>query len=150
MNKIASFYPALQYFDQNSTLYAYLIFVKIPPCTLIRETRVAITLLDKAVNWHIRAFCYGDRGLPFYLLRHNKDGQQMALLQICLFYFCIQLSSCITKALKYCIANLHSIIDASKGQIYIQKGDIIVAFVFRIRFSFSLDLFALGNSFSVQ
>ena len=46
INKIASFYTVLWYFDQNSTLYAYLIFVKIPPCTLIRacslirETRV--------------------------------------------------------------------------------------------------------------
>ena len=46
MNKIASFYPVLLNLDQNSTLYAYSIFVKIPPCTLIRactlirETRV--------------------------------------------------------------------------------------------------------------
>ena len=38
INYIASFYPVLQYFNQNFTLYAYLIFVKIPPCTLIRET----------------------------------------------------------------------------------------------------------------
>ena len=36
MNEIASFYPALKYFDLNSTLYSYLFFVKISPCTLIR------------------------------------------------------------------------------------------------------------------
>ena len=51
MNKIASFYPTLYYFDQNSTLYDYLFFVKIPPCTLIRacklirDTRVILVTL---------------------------------------------------------------------------------------------------------
>ena len=47
MNKTASFHPALfLVFEQNSSLHtysglhAYLIFVKVPPCTLIRVTRV--------------------------------------------------------------------------------------------------------------
>ena len=80
MNKIASLYAALKYFDQNSTLNAYLIFVKIPPCTLIR----ACTLIQNTRVNSYRPFF--QRFVGRYLFQFARATAYMCLF-ICYSIF---------------------------------------------------------------